>query len=246
MRIFVCVVLVVLLGCKKEEAPSSTSGGPAEKPAAQGGGAASRAERVVDAYHGVVVTGSFEVTLTAGGGPVKVEAPADWLDRVSTVVKDDTLFIGFDPPNVRNAPHIRVSAPGDGVREVTLTGSGDVEVETPLRGPVVTLAVSGSGDIAAPVESERLAATISGSGGVTVTGTAKRLEASVTGSGELDARGLTATDADVSIAGSGDVDVKATGALGCRVTGSGDLRYHGEPASKDCSATGSGTITRGS
>ncbi len=240
MRALVCVVLFGLIGCTKDKEKPAADNAPA---APSGGTAAGTAERDVGAYDGVVVTGSFDVTLTAGAGPVKVDAPADWLGRVSTVVKDGTLHIGFDPPNVGNAPRIAVSAPGDGVHAVTLSGSGNVKAETALRGAAVALVVSGSGDIAATVESDRLDASVSGSGSIDVKGAAKQLEARVSGSGEIGADELTATDANVSITGSGDVDVKATGKLSCQLTGSGDLRYHGTPPKlESCNATGSGKI----
>ena len=69
-----------------------------------------------------------------------------------------------------------------------------------------------------------------GSADLSLEGTAGRLALDLSGSGDAEVAGLNAREAQVAVSGSGDVDVRADQRLDVDVDGSGDVRYHGDPA----------------
>ena len=51
-------------------------------------------------------------------------------------------------------------------------------------------------------------------------------------------------NATVTVGGSGDNSVYCTESIYARVTGSGDIKYSGDPKKKDTKVNGSGDITK--
>jgi hypothetical protein len=92
---------------------------------------------------------------------------------------------------------------------------------------------------------DEFAYKLGGSADFKASGTVGRLDLELLGSGEIDTRELVANDVYVEIAGSGHADVFAKESLEAVVSGSGDIRYYGDPAHKSTSVTGSGTCRRG-
>ncbi|NNF18253.1 MAG: DUF2807 domain-containing protein, partial [Flavobacteriaceae bacterium] len=70
------------------------------------------------------------------------------------------------------------------------------------------------------------------------------LEIRMSGSGDLDAFDLEADDVEVQVSGSADVEVTANKSLKANVSGSGDIRYKGNPKKVDSRKSGSGDITK--
>jgi len=105
------------------------------------------------------------------------------------------------------------------------------------------VAVFGSGNIhVAGLKAGDLEARVTGSGDVVLKGVADRLNASITGSGDLRAGDLAAKNVQVAVTGSGDAAVRATEQLDAKVTGSGNVRYSGNPSQVRHKVTGSGVI----
>ena len=105
------------------------------------------------------------------------------------------------------------------------------------------MTLSGSGSITArDMTVKELKLEISGSGTVTPTGKAQKMTAAISGSGSVKAAGLETDSASISIAGSGAADVWATKELEIDISGSGNIRYKGQPVIKSQSISGSGRV----
>ena len=102
-------------------------------------------------------------------------------------------------------------------------------------------AVSGSGDINLELDAKLVNSDISGSGSIRLSGKAGSYDASITGSGEIDAFGMEARNATITITGSGNCSVKVLEIMRTRITGSGDVRYRGYPRISN-KITGSGSV----
>jgi hypothetical protein len=77
---------------------------------------------------------------------------------------------------------------------------------------------------------------------VNVGGTAERSELSISGSGNLQANELKAQTVKCRVSGSGDVDCFASKEFDALISGSGDIRYAGSPATVRKKVSGSGNI----
>jgi len=190
-----------------------------------GSGTAASESRPVSDFSAVELAGVGTVIVEPGPTEsVTVEADDNILPMLTSDVAGDTLVLGTDPGS-SISPRTPISY------RVTVTD---------LSG----LSVSGSGDITAGgAAGPDLAVTISGSGTITASGTTDRLSVEISGSGDFAGGSLAARDVEVTVSGSGSALVHAGATLHASISGSGDVRYLGEPAvTKD--VTGSGEVVR--
>ena len=128
--------------------------------------------------------------------------------------------------------------------EVDLAGSGDIVFHQTLTVHEIDLSVAGSGDLSCnELIADKLDADIAGSGDLKVlSGNVREVETSVAGSGDI-VLSCDIVDLDADIAGSGDIKARVSGKLEYSIIGSGDIGYYGNPVLKGSKA-GSGGVTR--
>lgn len=181
---------------------------------------------------------------------VEVYGNPDLVNILETKVDKGVLLVRFTKKNVRitdkDKLEVRVSAPL--LKEVSLTGSGDVIFRTPFRSNQdLTLSLVGSGDVKTELLScANLRLKLGGSGDVEIDKAAcGKLAATLSGSGDLQVESADVQTVEATLVGSGDLKIgrgKAQWAS-YRVTGSGDLEAEDLVASKvDAQVTGSGSI----
>lgn len=148
---------------------------------------------------------------------------------------------------------------------IELSGSGRVRAadSLPFSGGSVTLKTSGSGSIRGlhlsggrldagcsgsgkiEVWAEGLdeaEASVSGSGAITLSGSGAGASYGVSGSGKIRARDFRVQRADVSVSGSGSVELHAEQAVEGSISGSGSVRYAGNPDVVKIKKSGSGSV----
>ena len=111
----------------------------------------------------------------------------------------------------------------------SMNGSGDIEVgrATSLN---ATYNLNGSGDIDANHQiANNIHSQISGSGDINIEGKCDIALLQVTSSGDIDASDLEATKVSATITGSGSIECFAQKSLTTKITGSGEVRYKGNP-----------------
>jgi len=189
-----------------------------------GSGTAATQARHLDAFSGVDLAASCNVTIQVGGRPsVVVRADDNLLRHVKTQARAGTLTIWTTGSFTTNSPM-------------------SVQISTPS---LQALALSGSGAITAGnIQAQRLAVTLSRSGVVRASGTVTHLDVSLGGSGEAQLGQLAARDVHAILKGSGRIVTRATDTLQASVPGSGTIIYSGHPAHVTTRITGSGTVTR--
>ena len=112
---------------------------------------------------------------------------------------------------------------------LSISGSGDIDINKVEAKRFETL-IAGSGDVEAKsVQAREVYASISGSGDIELKGKTDTAELRIAGSGDLKAHNLQARSVDASVAGSGDLTCYATESLKAFSSGSGDIRYKGDP-----------------
>lgn len=191
----------------------------------RGSGVVATDRRELSGFDRIKVSGSATVDVTIGSEwSIVVEADDNILSLIKTVVTGGTLDIGTKSgASFLTSNPIQVSITMPALQAVDISGSG-------------RLSAPGIGD------SQRLTVVVSGSGQVSISGTADEVDVSVSGSGEFDGRRFETARATVSISGSGEVVVWATERLDAEVSGSGTVRYLGEPGRVATDVSGSGRI----
>ncbi|MVN90748.1 head GIN domain-containing protein [Mucilaginibacter aquatilis] len=206
-------------------------------------------DRHLSGFSSVSVSGSFDVYLTQGANEsVKVEADADEIDKIITVVENGVLKIytkrnnnsGWNWGGTNKKRIVRVVAKD--LNKIGLSGSGDVFFKDGFRTQDMVVSLSGSGDISGKLDVKKLDVSIVGSGDISLTGNAETSNVKVSGSGDYNGRSLITAVTAVRVVGSGDAAVNVSQKLDASVAGSGDVRYTGAVKQISTSKAGSGDI----
>ncbi len=207
-------------------------------------------DRNLSGFHALDVGGPFDVRLTQGSTEsVKVEAPADVIGKITTEVSGGVLKVynkhseAFHWNDAFHHRKILVYVTVKDINSISVSGSGDVSFSEGIHADRLNLHVSGSGDVNGLLEVKDLEASISGSGDIKLSGHAENSQVRVTGSGDYSARDLHTSNTSVHISGSGDASVYASSKIDASISGSGDVRYSGNPKSVIKSKSGSGDIS---
>ncbi len=175
---------------------------------------------------------------------VELEGDRDYLREVKTELVGNELRIRrdkwFDSGNRRVT--VRITMPA--LEGISVSGSGRVTVNDPLRGDELDVAISGSGRaLLRDVALGEVECSISGSGSLNIdgNGTIRELDLSISGSGgyQGETTGINVLDARISGSGSCNCNVKEM--LRASISGSGHIIYSGKPKI-DASVSGSGKV----
>lgn len=194
-----------------------------------------RQERELAAFHSVDLRSLGRVVLAVGPEQkVEVDAEEDLQSRVRTEVQGGVLVVGLRwwfgallrVPELAEVV-VRITAPE--LREVRLSGAGQVRSEEPLRVADLELRLSGAGRVALGLEARRVDVRLSGAGAVELSGKAEELEIRLSGAGAVHAEGLEARRVRLRTSGAGECRVQAAELLQAEVSGAGSVRYRGKP-----------------
>ncbi|HVW97095.1 MAG TPA: head GIN domain-containing protein [Mucilaginibacter sp.] len=206
-------------------------------------------DRHLSGFNAVNVAGPFDVFITQGSTEsVKVEAPADVIDRVLTEVNNGVLKVYSKHDRFNwgnwwgNHKKIAVYVVAKDLNAVNISGSGDVSFKNGLTTNSLKLRISGSGDMTGKINVKSLESSISGSGDMSLNGHADNSTVSLVGSGDYTARGLTTSSTAIRLTGSGDAYVNASDRIDAALHGSGDIHCSGNPKNVSKSTSGSGDI----
>lgn len=202
-------------------------------------------ERALSGFNRVSVATGATVHITQGAAfEVVLEAQQNILDVIKTEVNGGELVIdNKQHTHITSWKDVHVYITIPEVEGLTLTGSGDIQVQNEINTQDLELRISGSGNIYLPqLLAGSLQTTISGSGYVQIDdGKVQQEILNITGSGSMKLSGLESKEADVTISGSGDARIFVTDRLNVRISGSGNVYYKGSPT-VDVHITGSGRL----
>lgn len=204
--------------------------------------------RSTEDYDAIKVAGSFDVDLVAGKeGKITLKGEENLLSAIKVVVEDNILKISVEKStNLRPSvgKKIQITIPFEKISELSLAGSGDIQSKDPIKNDKFSAKLSGSGNFNLAIDSNNLDLNLSGSGNVHLKGSADNFTTKLSGSGDIDAANLKSKNVDVNISGSGNSRVNCNESLTARVSGSGDIKYSGNPEKRDVKVSGSGNISK--
>lgn len=194
----------------------------------RGNGTVRLESREAAAFDGIENASSGLVRCTSGAvRQLTIEADANILPYIRTEVRGGILVLSVQA-GVSILPSrlvFRITAPE--LRSVTVAGSGDIRLESPIAGDRLDVDIAGSGDIGGDIAVDEVSVAIRGSGSVKLAGSATSGRFEIYGSGDIEVAGLAVQDARALIRGSGSVTLTASRGLDVDIAGSGDVRFHG-------------------
>lgn len=208
-------------------------------------------DRHLSGFHALSISASFDVYITQGSTEsVKVNAPADIINRVITEVRGDELIVrsksgSFNWSNLFNShSKMAIYVTVKDLHSIHISGSSDVFFKNGINANLMELSISGSGNVLGRLNVKTFNCAITGSGDVKLSGTAQTATISISGSGDFHSGNLVTGTTMIRIAGSGDAVINANQKLDAHVSGSGDIRYTGGAKQVSTSTSGSGSIHR--
>lgn len=189
----------------------------------KGSGNLASENRAVSDFHGIDVSGVFQVEITAQKEfAVEVEADDNLLPLITTEVRNGILHIDADRRlSPRNPLKIRISAPD--IDRLDASGAAKVALRE-LKNSGITIDSSGASKI-------------------NISGETAKLSVDVSGATKVDADGLTAENASVEASGASHVYVNVTGVLRTDASGASKIVYAGSPTEVVKKANGASTIS---
>lgn len=184
--------------------------------------------------------------LTQGSkNEVVIEADEDLLSKIETEVNGTSLDIKFEKwYNYKGIGKINVYVTVKELKELDVSGSGDIIAKSAIKTGKLVFVISGSGSILIDdLSVNNVYAMVTGSGDVRIKGNSKAddLDVTVTGSGDFESENIEFKEGEMSITGSGSIRAHVTDKLDANITGSGRIYYKGNPLI-DADITGSGKI----
>lgn len=200
----------------------------------------------VSGFTAVELRAADDVDVRVGPGfSVRAEGAPEELDLMEIVRDGDTLKVGRRSGGSRwGGKGVKVFVTMPRLTAAAVDGAGDMTVDR-VEGEEFVGAIAGSGSLTvSAIRVEKAELSIAGSGDLTGAGRVRRLEMSIAGSGDIDARQLSAAQAEVSIAGSGNALARVDGPAEVNIVGSGDAEL-GPGARCEVSKMGSGSARCG-
>jgi len=203
--------------------------------------------RQVSGFTSIASGGPFNVHIKMDGTEsVKVEADANIINEIETVVEGNTLRIRFKNREYRSYNNIHkaeVYVSAKSLNALTNSGSGQMSVDGTITTSGEFKAVlSGSGSINTSVKSGELHAVLSGSGSIKINGRTGDADLVISGSGQIEGKDLKTESTKAVITGSGNVYVAAEKSVSAHITGSGSVNYSGNASVVDSRTIGSGRV----
>ncbi len=207
-----------------------------------------RETRDVGDFDEVVMRLSGKVYIKLGDkNEVILEGDQDEIDQVETDVRGGRLSIGEENKRRwswrRSRNNLNVYITVKELNGAFVSGSGDIIGQTVFKSDDFKVSVSGSGDVELEIDAKDVDSRISGSGNIELSGAAQYTKLSISGSGKYLAEEMKVGEYEISISGSGRASVDAQESLDVRISGSGSVYYRGRP-SVNSSVAGSGKVRR--
>jgi hypothetical protein len=158
-------------------------------------------------------------------------------------VLDNRLIIEAKKDSIIKPSKLTIYTCSHNLREVIITGSGNMRLKGEVNAKDFDLDISGSGSLSSDsLLCEKASIQITGSGEAHLKGASNQSSFIISGSGFLSAYDYLTQDLKCQITGSGNAQAWVTQKLDAMLTGSGDLFYKGDPQLINSQVLGSGKI----
>jgi hypothetical protein len=197
----------------------------------RGNGFVKSEERRVPAFHAIDMSGVGELRIERGTAfSVKVTLDSNLLSSYETRVEGGVLRLGFEQgKTVSGLTRLEVKVTMPALDALGLSGAARAELADRFAGDTLELDLSGTGQFTGRIDYGRLEAGISGAGRLDLEGEADKLRLDISGTGRFEADGLQVREAEIGISGAGSATLRVESSLEADISGTGSVRYYGDP-----------------
>jgi|GEM_PF-6918650 hypothetical protein len=155
---------------------------------------------------------------------VVVYAPQKYINQITTKVSINTLYIDVDGPMFINNEVVKIEVTTKELKEITNSGSADIEFIGGFTTNNMLIEMQGSGDLEGTFNVKDMEIKMHGSGDVEISGVNNSLDVEQIGSGDFEGESLHLGTAYFRMSGSGEAEVEGTSAMmELTQSGSGDF-----------------------
>jgi hypothetical protein len=201
--------------------------------------------RKVSGFTAVKVTSGIDLYVKMGDTEqVTIVADDDVINDIITEVKDGVLKIYQKNHlfrwnwNKERKAYVTVKV----LEEITASAGSDIKSENTISGNDLKIDVSSGSDLKMQVEVENLSLGSSSGSDVTISGTAKNFKADASSGSDIDASELKTKICRVEVSSGSDASVYVTDELEAHASSGGDIKYSGDPQSKDIHKSSGGDV----
>ena len=131
------------------------------------------------------------------------------------------------------------------LNSVRSNGTGDVHLKGEVNAPKMAINIRGTGDVVADsLYCEKIEVTITGTGHSLLAGVANDAIFTISGTGNIRAFDFFIQQLNAFSSGTGNMDVCVSDYLKAVISGTGNIRYVGEPKTVDKTISGTGRLVK--
>ncbi len=204
--------------------------------------------RNVQSFHAIKVSAGIDLYLKMGDAEeVKVVADDDIIDKLITEVDDGTLKIYMkNTSSWRNwgrktrKVYVRVKE----LDKLHASSGSDVQSDNTLKGETLDVKASSGSDVRLDVHYKNFSVDTSSGSDARISGKTKNLEAEASSGSDIKAQELESVNCRVSVSSGSDATVNVTGEIYAKASSGGDIRYYGNPQTRDINKSSGGDVTQ--
>jgi hypothetical protein len=187
-------------------------------------------ERDLPPFKKITVSGGTEVRFhTSPEYRAVVTIDSNLNEYFVTIVRNEVLIIKHKPLRSYSFTKEIVDVYCPSITGVSISGSGHFEAIDKIMTLAFQTDISGSGTIYGSIECNSFSAHISGSGKINIAGSSQEGEIDISGSGDFNGTEFRINDCSIDISGSGKANVFVEDNLNGKTSGSGHIKYRGNP-----------------
>lgn len=204
--------------------------------------------RNVRDFNAIKVSSGIDLYLRMGGNEeVKVVADSDIIDKVITEVKDGTLHVYMKQTNNWNWGTIKSRKVYVSIKELVrldASSGSDVNTENTIRGERLKVSASSGSDVNLDIYYKDFSLHTSSGSDARISGKTKNFEADASSGSDIKAQDLESVICKVSVSSGSDATVNVSDELYANASSGGDVRYYGNPQTKDINESSGGDVSR--
>jgi hypothetical protein len=205
--------------------------------------------REAKSYHGIIVSGAFNVYLTQGTEEAVAVSAASIKDRemISVAVKDGILYVGIDKNWKWNSGNKKLKAyiSFKQIDRLIISGACDVFVTGTIKADQFSIKQSGASDFKGKLDISKLAVDLSGASDLTVSGNAKQLYVEASGASTFKGYELNTDICDIHASGASDIRITVNKELSAEASGASDIKYKGPGIISKIKSSGASSVSKG-